>query len=483
MPRIPVYEQRSSYAVPAVQAPQVKRPVVKQADSRWDKLALWGQGVALAAQVPFVKKRLDNIGHAIAGWWKDRFSKKDQTSGANPGAEKTDNAALQPSSPAQGNPFRAQMLDGIKNAQDPLGELDAFAAETWNGAFSGGGENSAAARAFTDDYAVLRRDLDSARQNQQRSAARETWRDEMNQSVQMASLIRTPQGLEAYLKDAQARVRHTADSLGLDGAQAARDMAREAAEQNVNSALAAGDLSAARNVYRAFETRLPESSRGALAQKLQESMAREYGRNVWNAVQKNEESGGAWKQALAQIPAPQRKDAEKYARLYERREERARAGRRAQDYRALLHTDGDFDAARRALAAQRTDAEDFARRNRALNAWEEDPGRRTEEAAFNGLYAALHEGKAKESDADKAFDAGRINARDYLALKEKFAARAAGETDPDSALLLGAARRWCQKRGLDDASAQAVLYRLNSSSGSAEEKLARFGRIKEIWTD
>lgn len=480
MPRIPVYEQRASYAVPAVQAPQVKRPVLKQADSRWDKISLWGQGVALAAQVPFIKKRLDRIGARIAEWWNNLFPQQPGANQRSANAENT--AALEPSH-AQGNPFRAQMLAGIKNAQDPLGELDAFAAETWNGVFGGGGENSAAARAFTDDYAVLRRDLDAARRSQQQDAARETWRSEMNQSVQMASLIRTPKGLESYLQDAQARVRQDADALGLDGEQAARDMAREAVAQNVASALAAGDVSAARGVYRAFETRLPEASRGALERKLQESAARGYGLSVWNTVQKGKGSGGAWKQALSEIPAPYRKNAEKYARLYARQEERARAGLRAQDYRALLHTDGDFEAARRALAAQRTDAEDFTRRTRALNAWEEDPGRRTEKAVFNGLYAALHEGKGDESDADKAFDAGRINARDYLLLKEKFAARAAGETEPDAGLLLGAARRWCQKRGLDEASAQAVLYSLNSSSGTAEEKSDRFRRMKEIWTD
>lgn len=488
MPRIPVYEQSRSYGAAHVQAPQVKRPVVKTASGVWDKLNWGGQISALAARVPVVSRSLDVVGNAV-GKLTGRFLGQADKPAADGNAvtKQAAQASSQADFSAEDNhALRTGMIQAVQGAENPLAGLDAYAAQTWQEHFSGEGETHVSRQAFLDDYAVLRQEVSVAQEARRKQASFAAWQGDTELSVKMASLIKTPEALQAYVQSSGQRARRGAQALGLDGTAAERDFTYNALRLNMENALSCGDVDGASRVYQAFSEKLPDSMRQVLASKLADAQAQQTARRIWNTALKTGADDTLQQARLLteELPEEERTSARRYVQLYARRAGCARARERAENFHALLASNGDADTARRVLMnTAYQDGADFKCASLAVERWLSAPGQCSTPEAFNKLYRAVHNGTGAEGDADKAFAAGAVNAPDYLALKAAFSRREGGKTDKDASLLISAAERWCRKNGLDEQTAQTVKYQVFAARGGTEEKWAELSRIKKRLAD
>lgn len=516
MPRIPVYNQQMSYAVPTVRTVEVAGPVAKIPDLRARNLQNISEGITFVKNIPelrdkgwdtwqSLKPELQNPWGSIRTWWRNEKPRVDDEEPARP-PEKKKPQTPKPPAPPQTPPapdapgknngqtayLPAAMRRGLLEAassggsnKSPAAGLDEYAVKAWNRLSPDGAQRDA----FAQDYAVLRRELASEEATRSAAQYKQNWEENARFSGQMASVIRTPQAFGLYLEDQAARLAQEADGAGLDGKTAVRQFKENAVARNVETALAAREPASARAVYRAHGSLLPPKRRAVLEEKIACAEAEDAGYALWKRAQEELEDPSeenVRRFVREETPGTDttfQSRAAAYAGRCAQKEARQKARLQSESFRSLRQAENPDGAARALWSGYTQDAADLERKRKAVESVFSEPSRASDPAVFNRLYRALQGGEMDQKTLDKGFAEGTVNGRDYLLLNERLSARQSGQTDAEEGLLHMAVERFCRKKELSGQDAEVVKYRIYASPGTAQERLAELGRVKEWLID
>lgn len=521
MPRIPVYNQQVSYAVPTVRNVEVARPVARIPDARATNLKNISEGITFVKKFPELRDKAwetwlglkpelnDPVG-SIRAWWKNgkeppvkpgkTRTKPEEEEPQEPEDPEEPEDSQTPPAPA-GAPqkpankervlfsaSRRGLLNAVSsgaNGKSGVEGLDAYAAKAWNDLGANGQEREL----FAQDYAVLRRELASMEESRAAAQYKQNWEDNARFSGRMASVIRTPQAFGAYLDDHATRLEREAEELGLDGSAAAQQFKENAVAQNVETALAAGEPASARAVYRAHGEILPPDRRDVLEEKMRCAEAQDAGYALWKRAA--EELDDPSEENVRRFALDETRGEEKsfqtrtaaYATWCARREERQKARLQSESFRRLREAENPEGAARALWSGYAQDAADVERKRKAVQRVFSEPCRASDPFAFNRLHGQLQAGELNQKTLDKYFNEGSVSGRDYLLLNERLSARQSGQTDEEENLLRLAVERFCRKKDLSAQDAELVKYRVYAQPGGAKDRLAALGRMKKWLVD
>lgn len=403
------------------------------------------------------------------------------------------------------SPLRGELLDFSREkafetpAQsaaapaDPVGRLDEYFGQTVQNIYSGG-ENAAEEDLLSQDYAVLRREVQKLKDKSDQEALKEQFNRGAGSFVQTAALVSTPRALEQYIRANLDAAGADARRSGLDAAQwrAQREtLQAQAVRHNIEAALEAGETPQAEAVYNHFREKLGEEEQALLESKMVLRKADLKSEKLYAQAWKEclDEEGAADEKKLASFvrkTAPA--DTEDMqnavrsalqARLAEDRRRDLR--RRARGYERLLASCQSGGAGLSALMGEHCRGEkDLKRDARVLRALQADPAKTSDHFAFNRLHERIMSGAGGQKEVESAFEKNEISAADYLRLKSRACAAQAGDADPRERLLGKALDRLCRGCGVEGAEAEEVKYFVFSSGSGVQERLEAAQAARQI---
>ena len=516
MPRIPVYNQQMSYAVPTVRTVEVAGPVAKIPDLRARNLQNISEGITFVKNIPelrdkgwdtwqSLKPELQNPWGSIRTWWRNEKPRVDDEEPARP-PEKKKPQTPKPPAPPQTPPapdapgknngqtayLPAAMRRGLLEAassggsnKSPAAGLDEYAVKGWNRLSPDGAQRDA----FAQDYAVLRREPGFGRSNPFRRAIQTKLGRE--RAFFRPNGVGDPYAAGVWIIPGRPGCPFGAGSRrgGLMRKTAVRQFKENAGLGNVETALAAREPASARAVYRAHGSLLPPKRRAVLEEKIACAEAEDAGYALWKRAQEELEDPSeenVRRFVREETPGTDttfQSRAAAYAGRCAQKEARQKARLQSESFRSLRQAENPDGAARALWSGYTQDAADLERKRKAVESVFSEPSRASDPAVFNRLYRALQGGEMDQKTLDKGFAEGTVNGRDYLLLNERLSARQSGQTDAEEGLLHMAVERFCRKKELSGQDAEVVKYRIYASPGTAQERLAELGRVKEWLID
>lgn len=347
---------------------------------------------------------------------------------------------------------------------------------------------------LTQDYAVLRREVQELNNKSGREAAQARFNQGAGSFVQTAALVRSPRALEEYIRANLDAAQDEALQNGMDASVwkgRKETLQAQAVLHNVEAALEAGEAGQAEAVYEHFDKILPEREKELLKSKLLCRKADLESEKLYPRADKEclDENGEINEKKLAAFVrnSSEVKEADAQKELRQALRARLSAGRRrelgreGQTYERLLSAGaaGAEDASALMGAYCRTE-KDFERNAQVLRALQAGPQKISVHGVFNRLHENVALGRAERTEIENAFDKGELSAADYLRLKSRLCAAGAGRTDPRERLLGKAVQKLCRSCGLEGEEAEEVKYFVYSSGSGVEERLEAAARARRI---
>lgn len=384
-------------------------------------------------------------------------------------------------SPDKNLQIRTELLDAVRAEVHEKGTLQTASLDQF--AVSRLGEADAETPAARD-YMMLRA---AAREEEKSAFTRQRSRlasQEENLVRGVGAMAPTPQALEAYLSAQlpayETRLKENGAAEEDARLQAASVRAQTAAEC-VRRSLAAGNRFAAQAVFGKYERELPEPVREECAQKIRFSSASSRARDLWRRAALQTDGTPEARERWARERLEPEEDTElKQTALQTvsslRAEAQARShAEQARVYRSLASAP-DADEAERMVTAQRVlNAGELPTARRAARELFSASGVTSDAETFNRLYFS-----ATEKDNARAFEKGRISARDYLTLEAARHLRAGGKPDADAEFLCRGIEVWGEKKGLSQEDAARVKHAVLASASGTQERLAALARVKSL---
>lgn len=475
MPIIPTYRRQERYRAPGVQLTSGSPQRVPEAyENSLQEFGRFSKGVLDALEKREKKRKAEKQQPSA------RPDKSKTSVAENPGAKK-DAAAFASFSPDENLQIRTELLDAVrsqisKNGAPETALLDKFAASR----FTEADADTPAAQ----DYMMLRA---AAREEEKSAFERERARlasEEENLVRGVGALAPTPQALEAYLSVQlpayEKRLMENGASKEAARLQTASVRAQTAAEC-VRGQLAAGNGAAARAVFGQYERELPEAVREECAQKIHFSAASSRARELWRQSALQTDGTPEARESWVRGRLEEEKDSGLKETAFEtvsalRAEARAALhAKQAQAYRSLASAPDGEEAERMLIAQRALPSGELPLARRAARKLFSSSASSSDAETFNRLYFS-----AKEKDNARAFEKGRISARDYFTLEAARHAREGGRADPDAGFLCRGIDLWREKKGLSASDAARVKHAVLTSASGTEERLGALARVKAL---
>ena len=477
MPIIPTYRRQERYQAPGVQtgAPVPQRLGRAYENTLQEFGSFSSQALAYLQRQPEKEEKKGRSSAAASGV-ENRLSSLSFEKAENTGGQ-AEKSSVQADEDLQ---LRLDLASSVRErvsegrAVEPS-DLDEFAAQRLTPQQA----DTPAAR----DYLMLRRAAQEEQALQTRGQNIRAARQEENLVRTVGATASSAAALDAYLEAQLPALEKRLQENGSDPKNLARQLAgvrAQTALENVRRSVAAGNYSAAPEVFSRYEKEMTPRQREECREKIRLSAAEGYANRLWNRAQAETdgtpEQCNAWarqqltEEKQADLKTDVQKNLDLLAASAQQRQHqalaqvyRAVASAQAGSARAVLNTREGLASARLSLvyrAAQQADG---------------GVSVPTRADTFNTLYFS-----GTEKEIDRAFEKNQLSARDYCLLQAVLHERAAGAESSESRFLARGIENWGKKNELSVQETAEIKYKVLSADGGIENQRAAWQRMKAL---